>query len=122
MTNSFSDMPDDARLWVRAGATYDHVELESEGGDITADSGHGLGWEAGSGLVFALVKVLSEGAVDLPVDEAGLAERFELFGVLGQGQVLLVICDAVLVEGALHGEALPADGLGPDDYVFHVSP
>lgn len=36
--------------WLRGGATVDHIELEDEAGDITADSGHGLGWELGAGL------------------------------------------------------------------------
>lgn len=34
----------------RAGGIYNHIEVENEGGDITADSGHGLGWEIGAGL------------------------------------------------------------------------
>ncbi len=34
----------------RAGATYNHIEMENDDGDIIADSGHGLGWEAGVGL------------------------------------------------------------------------
>lgn len=40
--------------WLRGGATVDHIELEDEAGDITADSGHGLGWEAGAGLSMRL--------------------------------------------------------------------
>jgi len=40
--------------WVRAGGTYDHIEIENPDGDIVVDSGHGLGWEAGTGLAFAL--------------------------------------------------------------------
>jgi opacity protein-like surface antigen len=36
--------------WVRAGATYDHLELEDASGDIIADSGHGFGWEGGAGV------------------------------------------------------------------------
>jgi len=36
--------------WVRAGATYDHLEIEVEDGDIIADSGHGFGWEAAAGV------------------------------------------------------------------------
>lgn len=36
--------------WVRAGALYDHLELEDDEGDIIGDSGHELGWEAGGGL------------------------------------------------------------------------
>lgn len=36
--------------FVRAGGIYNHIELENSGGDITADSGHGLGWQAGAGI------------------------------------------------------------------------
>lgn len=36
--------------WLRAGPTYDHVEIEDGDGDIIADSGHGFGWEAGAGV------------------------------------------------------------------------
>lgn len=40
--------------WVRAGATYNHIELEDEEGEVTVDSGHGVGWEAGAGISFAV--------------------------------------------------------------------
>lgn len=36
--------------WVRGGATVGHIELENDTGDVTADSGHGVGWEAGAGV------------------------------------------------------------------------
>ncbi len=39
---------------IRAGGIYDHIEVENEAGDITADSGHGLGWELGAGLNIGL--------------------------------------------------------------------
>lgn len=35
---------------VRAGGIYNHIEVENDAGDITADSGHGLGWEIGAGV------------------------------------------------------------------------
>jgi hypothetical protein len=38
----------------RAGGTYAHLELEDENGDLVFDSGHGIGWEVGTGLAFAL--------------------------------------------------------------------
>lgn len=38
--------------WVRAGGTVNHIEVENPNGDIVGDSGHGLGWEAGTGLTF----------------------------------------------------------------------
>lgn len=39
---------------VQAGGLYNHIEIEDADGDITGDSGHGLGWQAGAGLVYAL--------------------------------------------------------------------
>jgi hypothetical protein len=38
---------------IRAGGTFDHIEIENDEGDIVADSEHGLGWEAGLGLDMA---------------------------------------------------------------------
>lgn len=38
--------------FVRAGGIYNHIEAENSDGDITADSGHGLGWQAETGLAF----------------------------------------------------------------------
>lgn len=40
--------------WVRAGGLYNHIELENADGDLIADSGHGLGWEAGAGLAIPM--------------------------------------------------------------------
>ena len=37
-------------LQVRAGGTYNHIEVENSVGDLIADSGHGLGYEGGMGL------------------------------------------------------------------------
>jgi hypothetical protein len=34
--------------FVRAGGVYDHIEFE---GDLAVDTGHGLGWQVGAGLV-----------------------------------------------------------------------
>lgn len=39
---------------LRAGGTYNHVEVENTAGDPVTDSGHGLGWEGGAGLAFRL--------------------------------------------------------------------
>jgi len=36
--------------FVRGGGIYNHIELENDEGNITADSGHGLGWQAEAGL------------------------------------------------------------------------
>ncbi|AFH47832.1 Hypothetical protein IALB_0118 [Ignavibacterium album JCM 16511] len=41
----------DIKYIVRAGGTYNHIEIENNNGDITIDSGHGLGWQAEAGLV-----------------------------------------------------------------------
>ncbi len=37
-------------VWLRAGGTADHFELEDADGRIIADSGYGPGWEVGAGL------------------------------------------------------------------------
>lgn len=39
---------------IRAGATYNHIEIENNYGDIIIDSGHGLGWQAEAGIVMPL--------------------------------------------------------------------
>lgn len=38
----------------RAGGIYNHLEVENDSGDITQDSGHGLGWELGVGIQYDL--------------------------------------------------------------------
>ena len=45
--------------WVRGGGTYNHLEIENADGDIVADSGHGLGWEAAAGVAIAATQRLS---------------------------------------------------------------
>lgn len=83
--------------WLRAGGTYNHLELEDKVGDIGADSGHGLGWEFGAGLAFdvggrwsltpglryrSISRDLEIGSVTTTVDlqyiafEFGVARRF----------------------------------------------
>ena len=37
-------------LQLRAGGTYNHVEIENTAGDLVTDSEHGLGWETGAAL------------------------------------------------------------------------
>ena len=39
---------------LRAGGIYNHVEIENKSGDISEDSGHGLGWEVGVGVQYDL--------------------------------------------------------------------
>lgn len=36
--------------YVRAAGLYSHIEIENEAGDITYDSGHGMGWQLAGGL------------------------------------------------------------------------
>lgn len=40
--------------WLKAGGVWNHLELEDEDGELIADTGHGLGWEAGAGVTFPL--------------------------------------------------------------------
>jgi hypothetical protein len=39
---------------LRAGGTWNHLELENSSGDITYDTGHGAGWQASAGLEIPL--------------------------------------------------------------------
>jgi len=39
---------------LRAGGTYNHLEIENNNGNIIIDSGHGLGWQVEAGLVISL--------------------------------------------------------------------
>jgi len=36
--------------YVRAGALYNHIELENTDGKIISDTGHGFGWQAAGGV------------------------------------------------------------------------
>ena len=38
----------------RAGAIYNHIEVEDNDGNLIDDTGHGLGWEVGVGLNYHL--------------------------------------------------------------------
>jgi len=42
--------------FIRFGGLYNHIEIENSNGNIIADSGHGLGWQLGAGLVIPLGK------------------------------------------------------------------
>jgi hypothetical protein len=47
-------------LWARGGGIYNHIEMEEpDGGDIVADSGHELGWEAGGGAAIMITESFS---------------------------------------------------------------
>jgi hypothetical protein len=41
---------------IRAGAVSNHIEVEDDQGEIVADSGHGLGWQAECGLAIPVGK------------------------------------------------------------------
>jgi hypothetical protein len=43
---------------VKAGGTYNHIEIENNDGEIIHDTGHGLGWQVGVGLPIYLNKSL----------------------------------------------------------------
>lgn len=49
----------EVKYLLRAGGTYNHIEIENNDGDITIDSGHGLGWQAEAGLVIPLSEKFS---------------------------------------------------------------
>lgn len=41
-------------VYIRGGGIYNHIEVEDSDGDITADSGHGLGWQLETGVALSL--------------------------------------------------------------------
>lgn len=45
---------EDLSYLLRAGAIYNHLELEDSDGDLIDDSGHGLGWQLEAGLNYVL--------------------------------------------------------------------
>jgi opacity protein-like surface antigen len=49
-------LEDGPAIVLRLGGTYNHLEVENSLGDLTDDSGHGLGWEAGAGVSFGLTE------------------------------------------------------------------
>ena len=42
--------------YLRAGGLYNHIEIENEAGDITGDTGHGLGFQLAAGIDYSLGK------------------------------------------------------------------
>ena len=42
--------------FARAGLLYSHIETENKNGDIISDTGHGLGWQAATGIEVSLGK------------------------------------------------------------------
>lgn len=83
-------------LQLRGGGTLNHIEAEDNNGDLVADTGHGLGWEAGAGLAirlggwevvpsaryralkrdFEIGAVTTSGTLSYVVIEVGFARRF----------------------------------------------
>lgn len=82
---------------LEAGATYKHIEVENEDGDLVADTDHGLGYEVGAGLLLpmgqtwkfaptlrsrALSRDFKVGSTTTPADlryvalELGISRRF----------------------------------------------
>lgn len=47
------------RYLVHGGALFNHIEVENNEGDIVSDSGHGIGWQIGTGLSIPLSSQLS---------------------------------------------------------------
>lgn len=45
---------EDLSYLIRAGAIYNHLELEDGDGDLIDDSGHGLGWQVEVGIDYVL--------------------------------------------------------------------
>ena len=45
-------------IQIRVGGTYQRIELEDSRGGLIADSGHGVGWEAGAGIVLQVTERL----------------------------------------------------------------
>ncbi|MEE4178513.1 MAG: outer membrane beta-barrel protein [Bacteroides sp.] len=43
-------------VFFRAGALYNHIEVENAAGDIIADTGHGFGWQLAAGVDLKLGK------------------------------------------------------------------
>lgn len=80
--------------YFRAGGLYNHIEIENADGDITHDSGHGLGWQLAVGLDFdlgknwsltpglkfnSLSRNVNEEGVDVPLDLNYLSFRIGIF-------------------------------------------
>jgi len=69
---------------LRGGGIYNHIELENEEGDLTEDTGHGFGWEAGLGLQWSLSDTwkitpqVSYRALQRDMDVEGVNEDVEL--------------------------------------------
>jgi hypothetical protein len=69
---------------IEAGATYKHVEVENDGGDLIADSGHEPGFEVAGGLAIPLGDVWR---LSPTVRFRSLQPAFEVDGVTTNGSL-----------------------------------
>jgi hypothetical protein len=72
---------------LRAGGTYNHIEIENAAGDPVADSEHGLGWEGGAGLA---VRFGEAWQVSPGVRFRSLSEDFAFAGATTAGDLRYV--------------------------------
>jgi hypothetical protein len=69
---------------LRAGALYNHIELENTDGDITEDTGHGWGWQAAAGLdipfnnSWSLVPSVSYHSLSRDLNTGGINHELDL--------------------------------------------
>ncbi|NBB77657.1 MAG: outer membrane beta-barrel protein [Bacteroidetes bacterium] len=62
---------------IRAGGTYNHVEMENSEGDILNDTGHGPGWQVSAGIElpigrsWTLIPTLKYNALNRDYDSGG---------------------------------------------------
>lgn len=62
--------------FVQAGGVYDHIEVEDNDSDLVMDTGHGLGWQLGAGIVLPLCAALADGdRPPVPVALSGPRDR-----------------------------------------------
>lgn len=69
---------------LEGGGTYKHVEIENDGGDLIADSGHGLGYELGAGV---LVPIGGSWRLAPMVRYRSLSQEFEVGNVRVEGDL-----------------------------------
>jgi len=72
---------------IETGGTFKHMEIENVGGDIIADSGHELGFEAGGGVVFPIG---AHWRLTPTVRFRSLTPEFEITGVETRGDLRYV--------------------------------
>lgn len=72
---------------LEGGGTYRHVEIEDAGGDVIADSGHGLGFEFGAG---AVVPIGQSWRLSPVVRYRSLSPEFAIGGVTTSGELRYV--------------------------------